>query len=267
MWQRPASGSNQKITMRSTTLLALALAGVFVQPGFAEEKAAPPKKWETSAAAGLTLTSGNSETFLATVTLDTKRKWTKDEMAAGIGFGYGESEVTDSLGVTDNEKTTQFGTAFAQYNHLFSDRLYAGLRVEGGYDTIAGVEYRVRISPLIGYYLIKNEKTTLAVETGPSFVLESLEGEDADSYLALRVAERFEHKLTKTTKIWQSAEYLPDVENWTEKYLLTGELGVDAAITTQLSLRVVLQDVYDSQPAAGREHNDIRLIAGIAYKF
>jgi putative salt-induced outer membrane protein YdiY len=257
--------------MRCTIILALALAGVFVQSGIGQETPPPPKKWETSAAAGLTLTSGNSETFLATVTLDTKRKWTKDEFAAGLGFGYGESEVEvdDGAGgtIVSNEKTAQFGTAYAQYNHLFSERLYAGIRVDAGYDTIAGVEYRVKVSPMLGYYFIKNEKTALAAEVGPTVVFESLEGEDSDTYLAARFGERFEHKFSKTTKIWQSAEYLPDVENWTDKYLINAELGIDAAITSKLGLRVVLQDAYDSQPAAGREHNDIRLIAGLVYKF
>ena len=35
--------------------------------------------WVTTAAAALTLTRGNSETFLATLSLDTKAKWEKDE--------------------------------------------------------------------------------------------------------------------------------------------------------------------------------------------
>jgi putative salt-induced outer membrane protein YdiY len=259
--------------MNSKNLLAVILAITTFHTGLAQEPAAaaPKPKWETTAAAGLTLTSGNSETFLATVTLDTKRKWEQDEFGAGLAFGYGESEVEvdDGLGgtITQDEKTTQFGNAYAQYNHLFNDRLYAGVRVDAGYDTIAGVEYRVKISPLVGYYFIKNEKTSLAGEIGPTYVLESLEGEDSNDYLALRIAERFEHKFSKSTKLWQSAEYLPDIENWTDKYLIIAELGVDAAITTKLSLRVVLQDTYDSEPAAGREHNDIRLIAGLAYKF
>ena len=41
----------------------------------------PPKGWETTAAAALTLTRGNSETFLATLSLDTKRKWEKEPAA------------------------------------------------------------------------------------------------------------------------------------------------------------------------------------------
>jgi len=35
----------------------------------------PPPKWDTTAAAAVTLTRGNSETFMATLSLDTKRKW------------------------------------------------------------------------------------------------------------------------------------------------------------------------------------------------
>jgi putative salt-induced outer membrane protein YdiY len=252
--------------MNKNIMTAL-VCGCALTQAVAQEAQLPKKNWDTSAAAGLTLTSGNSETFLATLTLDTKRKWEKDEFAAGIGFGYGESEITDSLGNSTKDKTTDFGAAYAQYNHLFSERLYGGLRLDAGYDDIAGVEYRFKVSPLLGYYFIKNEKTTLAGEVGPSFIWESLEGEDADSFVAVRIGERFEHKLSKTTRIWQTAEYLPDVSEWTDKYLINAELGVDAAMTTHLSLTVVLQDSYDSRPAAGRKNNDIRLTAGLKYKF
>ena len=42
--------------------------------------------------------------------------------------------------------------------HVFSDRLYGGLRLDAQYDGIAGVDYRAKITPMVGYYLIKNEK-------------------------------------------------------------------------------------------------------------
>lgn len=250
--------------MKTNILTALALGCALVN---LQAEDAPKKTWETSAAVGLTLTKGNSETFLATLTLDTKRKWDHDEVSAGLAFGYGESEVTDSAGVTTTDKNTDFGAAFGQYNHLFNERLYGGLRLDAGYDDIAGVDYRFKVSPLVGYYFVKNEKTSLAAEAGPSFVFEKLQGSGDDSFVALRIGERFEHKLTKTTRVWQSAEYLPDVSDWTVKYLVNAELGIEAAISTQLGLQVVLQDNYDSQPASGREHNDVRLIAGVKYKF
>jgi putative salt-induced outer membrane protein YdiY len=139
--------------------------------------------------------------------------------------------------------------------------------LDAQYDGIAGVDYRVKISPLAGYYLIKDDKTRLSVEAGPSLVLENLENRPADSYWAVRFGERFEHKLTASTKIWQSMDYVPQIDRWTEKYLITAEAGIDTAITKHWSLRVVFQDMYDSEPAGGRKQNDIRLLAGTAYQF
>ena len=42
------------------------------------------QSWVTTAAAGLTLTRGNSENFLATLSLDTKRKWERDELSSAF---------------------------------------------------------------------------------------------------------------------------------------------------------------------------------------
>jgi hypothetical protein len=61
--------------------------------------------------------------------------------------------------------------------------------------------------------------------------------------------------------------YVPDVSEWVDKYIITGEAGIDTAVTKAWSLRVMFQDIYDSQPAAGRKNNDMRLVAGTAYKF
>ena len=224
----------------------------------AQNKPEEQKGWETSAFLGATLTSGNVDSFLGNLTLDTKRKWTRDEVAMGVSGGYGEVE---------DEKNTEYLRGFAQYNRLFSERCYGGIRLDGEYDGIAGVDYRYKISPLVGYYFVKNAKTTLSGEVGPSVVFENLKTSHSDTYVGFRVGERFEHKLTATTRIWQSAEYIPQVDRWTEKYLLIGEIGIDAAITKKSSLSLVLQDNYDSEPATGREQNDLRVIAGVRYKF
>ncbi len=244
--------------------LCLAAGTTFAQQAAAPAAVPPepPKKWDTTAAAALTLTRGNSESFLVTLSLDTKRKWARDELAFGVAGGYGESTVNDV-----NTKNTEFINGFGQYNHLFTERFYGGLRVDAGYDGIAGVDYRVKVSPLVGYYLIKNDKMSLGVEAGPSVVFENLQGEPARSYWAARFGERFEYKITASTKFWETVDYYPQMDHWSENYLINFEAGIDTAITKQWSLRVVFQDMYASQPAPGRKDNDMRLLAGTAYKF
>src|SRR5664279_786462 len=151
----------------SRRAIILAAALMCVASGLtAAESAAPteaPKKWDTSAAAALTLTRGNSDTLLVTLSLDSKRKGEKDEIDLGVSGGYGESTVNSV-----DTKNTEFLQGYGQYNRSFSDQFYGGLRLDGQYDGIAGIDYRFKISPIAGYYLIKNTNMMLAVEGGPS---------------------------------------------------------------------------------------------------
>src|SRR4051794_13358968 len=61
-----------------------------------EEKVAEPKpkKWDSVATVGVTLTRGNSKNFLASASVGTKRTWTNDEALFGANAGYGENTTT-----------------------------------------------------------------------------------------------------------------------------------------------------------------------------
>jgi putative salt-induced outer membrane protein YdiY len=256
-WRSP------KVGLAFATALLIGTSLAWAQDQKVTGTNVPPKKspWETTAAVGFTLTEGNSQTLLATLTLGTTRKWEQNELGFGIGGGYGEDQNANP------KVNAEFLTAFGQYNRLITERFYAGLRADFNYDGIANLEYRVTITPLAGYYLIKNTNTTLAFEVGPSAVFQKYEGQSQDTYLGIRFSERFEQKLSATTKFWESVSYTPQVDKWVDNYIITGEAGIDAAINTHWSLRVVFQDIYTSLPANGKKPNDMRLIAGTAYKF
>src|SRR5688572_14449653 len=153
--------SNYSKFSRQTTRVAVATLGMGIcavgtnaSAQDAKPAAAPTPppvmKWESSAAAGLTLTRGNSDTLLGNINLATARKWTRDELSFGGSFTYGE---------TESVKTTEALQAFGQYNHLFTERLYGGVRLDGLHDDIADLDYRFTLSPMLGYYFIKDAKT------------------------------------------------------------------------------------------------------------
>jgi hypothetical protein len=228
---------------------------------------APPSKWESLAAVDLSLTRGNSSDFLGTFSLNTKRKWSSDEVLLGGAAGYGETHPKDKQETRNQDYLKGFG----QWNHLFTERIYGGLRLEGLHDDIANVDYRVAVSPLAGYYLIKQTNTFLAVEAGPSWVHERLfvpfPSSDLErSYFALRFAERYEYKFKTGARIWETAELIPSVEHWAD-YIFNLEAGVSAPITKSLDVRLVVQDTYDNKPAPHRLKNDFKLGAGLAYRF
>jgi putative salt-induced outer membrane protein YdiY len=212
--------------------------------------------WESSISAGLSLTKGNSDTLLTTAAFKTRKKTAENEFAFGADGSYGENNS-----VENNETLHGVG----QYNHLFSDRFYGFLNIEGLHDGIADLEYRFTISPGAGYYLLKQTNTTLAVEAGPGLIVQELGGVD-DTYATLRLAERFEHKLDNGARVWEKVEFLPQA-NKLQNFLVNAEVGAEASLTKTFSIQVTLQDNFINQPAPGRKDNDVKLISGLVYKF
>jgi putative salt-induced outer membrane protein len=212
--------------------------------------------WESSISAGLSLTKGNSDTLLTTAAFKTSKKTPANEFMFGVDGSYGENDS-----VKNNETLHGVG----QYNHLFGEHFYGFFNLEGLHDGIADLQYRFTFSPGAGYYFLKATNTTLAGEFGPSFITQRL-GEVDTTYATLRLAERFEHKLNNGARVWERAEFLPQV-NKLENFLVNAEIGAEAALTKTFSLRVTLQDNFVNQPAPGRKKNDVKLISSVVYKF
>jgi putative salt-induced outer membrane protein YdiY len=219
-------------------------------------------KWVSSAAAGFTLTRGNSETLLATLGIQSAKKWNQNEVSLGLDGAYGKTTDQD----TGAESTTaQTLRGFGQYNRLFTDRFYGYGRLELLHDGVADVDYRMTVSPGVGYYFIKNKTADLSGEVGPGYIYEKAGGVHND-YFVLRVAEKFNYKFSDHARLWQSVEILPQVDDF-ENYIVNAELGVEADLNKTLSLRTFLQDTYDNVPVPGREKNDLKWVTAIAYKF
>src|SRR4051794_9801273 len=79
-------------SMRRTSVVASA---IMLAAGIAS--AEDTNKWETTAAAGLSLTRGNSETLLAALSVNSKHKTERDEILLGATGTYGENTVEKTV--------------------------------------------------------------------------------------------------------------------------------------------------------------------------
>jgi len=223
-------------------------------PGVVQEKKSP---WQSNASLGITLTRGNSDTSLFTAKVLTARKDASNEWLFGADGTYGEN------GGVQNASSVH---GFGQLNHLFSEKLFGYVRVDGLHDGIADIKYRVTIGPGVGYYFLKETNTTLSVEGGFAEVIERL-GKTDSSFTTLRLAETFEHKFAEHgARVWQTVEILPQVDNF-NNYIINAEIGIEASIAKNLTLQAYIDDSYNNQPAAGRVKNDLKLVTGVSYKF
>jgi putative salt-induced outer membrane protein YdiY len=254
-------------------MLAMATSAVAAEKKAAKTDEAAKNGFKTTLSAGVTLTDGNSETLAANAGLVTEgEKKGLGSVIAGMEANYGESTVasesTDAAtGETTSadvkQTTVNNAKAYANVKKTLSPRTFASLDGSLVFDDVALIDYRATVGPGLGVYLVKNDKRSLTLEAGPSYVWEKVDNV-SDDYLALRFAERYSCQISKTAKLVQSLAYAPEASDF-ESYLLTGEAGVEAAMTDRVSLRVVLQDKYDSTPAVGAERNDLSLIAGLGF--
>ncbi len=259
---------------RILALAALALATV-TSPLYAADTAtnttaqavaAPKKKnWDSTASIGVTLTRGNSHTFGFAGSIATKRSWTNNEALLGANLGYGNTTTTVG-GKKVQTTTDSYVKMYGQWNHLFTPRAYAGVRVNFDHDDVAALTYRATISPLAGYYFVKDATNTFAGEFGPSAVREKFFGQRVKDYVGLRLAERADHKFAGGAKVWESAEWVAQMDKM-QNYLLNLELGVSAPITKAMSVSLILQDTYKNVPAIGKLKNDLKLIGAMSYIF
>lgn len=248
-----------------TTRISTLAVGIAACLGFpsssrsqpAPAAAAPTKpKWEKSAGVGVTATTGNTDSVLFTANITALKKWEKNEVRLGADGAYGEN---------DSVKNAESARGYGQYNRLFNERVYGYLRGELSHDAIADVDYRLTLSPGLGYYFIKKPVTTLSGEVGPGFIHEKQGGKE-DSYMTLRLAERFEHKFNERVRLWQSLEVLPQVDDW-GNFLLNFEIGIESKLTEKLALRLFAVDTYDNEPAPGRKENDLKVVTSLNYAF
>lgn len=232
-----------------TGAFALFLAG-------AANAATTARSWERAIDLGFSYASGNTETTLVTAGFTVDGEVDRDIYAASAHYSYGED---------DGNTSSDSLLASASWKRLLSDRAYAGLRADGRYDSLADIDYRISLSGLVGYFLIKSEDTSLSVEGGPGYTLEKTDGEE-DDFVNLYAGEQFDHRLFEATTLYQKLSVFSSADNL-DDYQILAELGIETELSEKLSLKIHLENKYEAEPAPGREENDFRVVTGISYKF
>jgi putative salt-induced outer membrane protein YdiY len=169
----------------------------------------PGSPWEVSGAATLGLSEGNSDSL--TYSLQFLATYAEGNNEGLIGADLLSSE---SNGVAATNSFRLFG----QYNRLHRDRFYSSANASYLTDNVAEIDSRTDLGLGLGYYVIKNEATSLSFEAGPGFAWEDQGGVSRD-FVIVRLAERCEHQLTKRSKLGQSLVFSPKADDFSD-YLI-----------------------------------------------
>ncbi len=211
---------------------------------------------------GMNVLRGNSDKASANAYMTWEHEYEKNLLRIDAEASYGEATVEED-GSSRTEKLTDTGELGLNYKRKLNG---AYCYTDGSlfYDKIAEVDYRTRIVSGAGFYPVKNDLITANFDVGGGYLWEE-SGDEPEEYPLFRVSERYEQKIGKSSKIWQSFEYLLKAE-YLARFIINAEIGAEAPMNSALSLRITLKDRYNSDPAEDREKNDLTLSASIAWK-
>ena len=235
------------------------MAGVVSAQAPAQTPPEPPKTWTGTAGAGLSFTSGNSDTTSFNLALDlTRDPKTRNVMKFTALYLRGEQEdvVTvnrTSLGFRDEYSLTSRVFVFGQIDYLR--------------DTFKLIDYLVAPTGGIGFKVVNTEATKFTVDGGAGGVWEKNPGLDVRKSAALIAGEKITHQLTETTTFKQGITGLWKTDDLSDS-LYTFSIGVGMKITEQLQLSFDVLDTYKNLPPTPEtEKNDVAVVTALTAKF
>jgi putative salt-induced outer membrane protein YdiY len=169
----------------------------------------------------------------------------------------GESRVTDEnrlLGRTRLDRD-------------LSDRTFVFGQVSVEYDEIQNLSLRTDPAAGAGYRFVNREKLMIAGRSGPGYVYQRYFGGDKQNYFTIFFGGDLEAELPHGSKFKLQVEYLPEVSDWQDNYLIRSFADWTLPIIDWLDFKVAVLNIYNNQPEEDTEHNSFTMTAGLSLRF
>ncbi|HMO25708.1 MAG TPA: DUF481 domain-containing protein [Tepidisphaeraceae bacterium] len=224
----------------------------------------PAQEWSGAVVANLALSRGNTDTLEAGVSIAAALRRNddidNDRFTLGANYRFGNTGRGD-----DKVTTKDNWDAFGKYDRFWDEKWYGFVTMKVERDRIANLEYRLSPGVGIGYQWMEGPVWNFTTEAGVSYVYESYE-DDNNDYVALRLAYRYDRKLTDDVLLFHNLEWLPAFEDPAD-YILTTDLGVRVKMTKDFFVEGKVEWKRDSEPAEGALKNDLRYLLGVGWQF
>jgi putative salt-induced outer membrane protein len=218
----------------------------------------PPPVWTGSFGAGLSMTSGNSDTTNINLSFDTKY-----DPKTGNLF---KAEGLYLLGRAEGEDTANRLFLLGRFEHLLKPRVFVFGQLQYTRDPFKGIDYLIAPTGGIGYKLVDTPRTQLSADTSLGVVWEKNPDVSVRTSGAWAAGEKLSHKLSDTATFTESAQALWKLDDLGDAFY-QGGLGLAVAITARSQLKVELQDTYKTRPPDGLEKNDVALLLSFVFKY
>ena len=217
----------------------------------------PPQKWTGSLSFGGSRDSGNTDRLGASLGGELKRKFKMDKVEFEFQSHYSEE---------DDKVTARNHYGAAQYSHFFSPEWYSYLALELLNDTFRDLDLRATIGPGLGYQVWDDDKKSLNLEGGVSYIIENREQSEDTVNANARFGTKFSYRIIPRLLFTNNLVIFPSLEEQGEYTLRNhSSLKTDIGNGWELIISNILD--RDSDPGPNVEKNDVHWILALGYAF
>ncbi len=261
------------MTTKSSTPLLFLAAMAGCTNAWAED-VAPDGLWRGNGGAALSLASGNTRSSSLTLTGDAARQ-TEDNKLSLYGQVLSSRAERTSNGITTTSTTANQWQVGTRYDRNLTPTRFAFGGLDFAHDQIQLLSLRSAVSTGLGYHAIKTPETQWDLFAGLSYRSDrysepgvTIHNQTRTHFdvVELLFSEESTSRLTDSTSIKQRLVITPNMGS-SNGFLAALDSGLLVAINRTLSLKVSLQDRYNSLSQAPIKKNDVLFFTGINWKF
>jgi hypothetical protein len=217
----------------------------------------PGPKYSGSLGALISGSTGNTETLVFGAAGGIQRDTDDDRMRLGVRTEYEES---------DNEVTVQRTRGYTDYDYYLGKKWYVTglLRLE--HDKLEDLTLRTTVGGGPGYRFFDSKDLKLRAYAGLAYVNENFDESSDRDFLSALVGDEFRWNVTDWFSVYQLAEIYPSLADVSDT-LFHVEAGVRQSLPKGMFVDFGIINDYDTEPADGKDKNDLRYIGQIGYEF
>ena len=217
--------------------------------------------WKTALNVGFALTGGNSQTETLSTGFTGIRQTTNDKLGLYANTVYAKNNAPGATPST----TADTAAGGARYDHDLTPRVFGFGAADFFADGLQDLSLRSVFGGGAGYHAIKSDTTTLDFLGGLNYTHESY-STFSRNFAALTLGEELMHKVGKSTVINQALSLFPNLNSLGD-YRGTFSLATVTKLNSHLGWQNSFNDVYVTNPPAGKKQNDVILTTGLNVSF
>lgn len=210
---------------------------------------------------GLALTRGNARTTTLATAFNAARVTRTDKTS--VYFNQIDSSATINGKNGTTASAVRGGLA---YDHNLKPRLFVNAFNDYEHDRFQNLDLRFVLGGGIGFHVIKGERLKLDLPVGADYDRENFNNNPTRNSIEAYWGDDLNYKVSGATALTQSARMFNNLSNGGE-YRVNFDLGSSTTLRKWLSWQVTASDRFLSNPAFGRQRNDLLLTTGFRVSF